>query len=265
MIPAETPEKMNRVVDALVDRGCRGILVSGGADARGIVPLTEFMGSMQYARKRGLTVLAHPGLIEEATALRLMDCGVSQVLLDVIGDARTIKEVYHLDRTPRDYLESMISCKKAGLDFAPHLVAGLHFGRMLGEYAALRMIRDAGARTLVIVVLTPTAGTGMRDLDPPGLDEIKSVFEHARAMDREIFLTLGCKKPPGAYKIEVERMAVDCGFDGIAFPGGPTISYCIGIGRIPVFMENCCSMSWTIQSAPAIENSRETSGGRKCE
>ena len=133
MIGAASPQAMRRVVDDLLKKGCRGILVSGGSDADGEVPLQPFAEAMGYAKRMGLKVLAHGGLIRRETAAVLKEAGVDQVLMDVIGDEATIREVCHLDRKPDDYLQSMLCCRDAGLNIAPHIVIGLHFGQIRGE------------------------------------------------------------------------------------------------------------------------------------
>jgi len=243
MIPAETPEKLRGAVDRLINCGCRGILVSGGADCRGEVPLGDFAEAIAYAHAKGLKVLVHSGLIRKETALRLKDCGVDQVLMDVIGHEQTIRNVYHLDRRPVDYLRSMIICREVGLDVAPHVVIGLHFGRIFGEFEALRIIREAEPGNLVMVVLRPTTGTGMCGASPPDLASVEEVFLAARVSNPDIFLIIGCAKPPGGYKCELEKMAIDCGFNGIAFPGDAAIGHAFRQGLNPVFTEQCCSLA----------------------
>ena len=243
MFPAETPEKMCGMVDRLIERGCRGILVSGGADCRGEVPLGDFTEAIGYARKKGLKVLVHSGILQKEMALRLKDCGVGQVLIDVIGHEQTIRDVYHQDRSPEDYLRSMMICRETGLDFAPHVVIGLHFGQILGEYKALKMIQEAQPKSLVLVILRPAAGTGMSTVSPPDLFEVEKVLVAARVWNPVIFLSLGCAKPPGEYKRQVEMLAIDCGFNGIAFPSDAAIEHACRRGLLPVFTEECCSMA----------------------
>ena len=243
MLPAETPEKLCDTVDRLIEKGCRGILVSGGADSQGIVPLDGFTRAIEYARKLGLKVLVHTGLLHRDTAMKLKDCGVNQVLIDIIGSGKTIRDVYHLDRQPDDYLLSMLTCREIGLDFAPHIVIGLHFGQILGEYEALRMIQEAQPETLVMVILRPTAETSMCGVSPPDLASVKEVLLAARVWNPDTFLNLGCVRPAGVYKRQVEKLAIDCGFNGIAFPSDEAIDYTCNRGLNFIFTEQCCSMA----------------------
>ena len=244
MLPVETPAKMCGIVDHLAERSCRGILVSGGADNQGEVALGGFIQAIGYAHKRGLKVLVHTGLLQKETALKLKDCGVDQVLMDVIGNKETIRNVYHLDRSPDDYLRSLMICREAGLDCAPHIVIGLHFGRILGEYEALKMIKEVQPESLILVVLRPTAGTGMSMVSPPHLSEVEELFLAARTWNPNIYLSLGCAKPFGEYRRQVEKLAINCGFNGIAFPGDEAIDYACQRGLHPVFTEECCSLAW---------------------
>jgi uncharacterized radical SAM superfamily protein len=242
MIGATCPEAMRRAVDRLLNKGCRGILVSGGGDSNGTVPLEPFVEAIGYAKQMGLKVLVHSGLIQRETAARLKEAGVDQVLMDVIGDENTIRQVCRLDRKPGDYLQSMLYCRDAGLNIAPHIVIGLHFGQIRGERRALEMIREADPETIVLVILTPARGTLMAGIQPPAMDEVARIIATARMLNPAKPITLGCACPPGNYKRRAERIAIDCGVNGIAYPDETTVDYAWSQGLKAVFSEECCSL-----------------------
>jgi len=171
-----------------------------------------------YAKQMGLKVLVHGGLIQRGTAARLKEAGVDQVLMDVIGDENTIREVCHLDRKPGDYLQSMLYCRDTGLNIAPHIVIGLHFGQIRGERRALEMIREAGPETIVLVILAPACGTSMAGIQPPAMDEAARIIATARILNPATPITLGCARPPGNYKRRAETIAIDCGVNGSPIP-----------------------------------------------
>ncbi len=252
MIPAVTPEAMNRQVEQLATGGCRGILVSGGADAAGEVPLLPYAGALKRARELGLRVLVHSGLISPLTAAALREAGVNQVLLDVIGDEDTIRDVYHLDRKPHHYLEAMLNCREAGLNIAPHLVIGLHYGTIRGELNALEMVRQAGPQALVLVILSPLSGTVMDGITPPPVEEVACLIGTGRLLNPDIPLTLGCARPAGVYKRAVEKLAVDCGVDAIAYPDESTVLYARRRGLAVCFSEECCSLAGLAAVATGI-------------
>lgn len=242
MMAAVTPEIMRQVVDNLVKKGTRGILVSGGANSKGEVPLLPFIEVMGYAKKMGLQVLVHGGLVQPETAAGLKEAGVDQVLMDVIGEERTIHEVYHLDRKPDDYLQSMLYCREAGLNIAPHVVIGLHYGEIWGEHQALEMISQVEPEAVVLVILTPTSGTAMAGVQPPTVAESAEIIARARVLNPTVPLSLGCARPPGEYKRQVEIKAVDAGVNGIAYPDEATIAYVLSKGLAAEFTEECCSL-----------------------
>ncbi|MCX5779796.1 MAG: radical SAM protein [Firmicutes bacterium] len=242
MIGTPTPVEMRRVVDQLLDQGCRGILVSGGANSIGEVPLLPFAESIAYASQMGLKVLVHSGLITRQTAANLKAAGVDQVLIDVIGDQNTIHQVYHLDRSPDDFLQSMLICREVDLNIAPHVVVGLHYGEIRGEGRALEMIQQADPEVVILVVLTPACGTAMAEVKPTPIAEVGQIIAAARLMNPSIPISLGCARPPGQYKRQLETLAVDCGVNGIAYPDEATVTYALDKGLQIMFSEDCCSL-----------------------
>ncbi len=242
MIAADNPQAMRMAVDRLLKNGCRGILVSGGGNADGEVPLQPFVEVMGYAKRMGLKVLVHGGLIRRETAAMLKEAGVDQVLMDVVGDEGTIREVCHLNRKPDDYLQSMLCCRDAGLNIAPHIVIGLHFGQIRGERRSLEMIRKADPETIVLVILTPAKGTSMAGIKPPAMDEATEIMATARILNPAAPITLGCARPPGQYKRRVEMNAIDCGVNGIAYPDEAAVAYARSKGLKTAFSEECCSL-----------------------
>jgi lipoyl synthase len=260
MLGATSLEAMRKIIDKLLENGCRGILVSGGSDARGEVPLRDFAEGLNYAKQEGLKVLVHGGLVRRETAVRLKEAGVDQVLLDVIGDERTIREVCRLDRKPEDYLQAMLYCREAGLSIAPHVVIGLDFCRIRGELRALEMIRRADPETIVLVIVTPARGTAMAGIFPPPAAKTAEIMAAARALHPVTPIALGCMRPPGLYKRQAEIMAIDLGVNGIAYPDEATVAYAESRGLEAVFSEECCCL---LGLPPVAQTeSRSRCGGR---
>lgn len=242
MIQVGSSTTMYNLIDHLAGKGCHGILVSGGANLRGEVPLAPFIDAIAYAHSKGLKVLAHTGLVNRSTAARLAEAGVDQVIFDIIGDAQTIKEVYHIDRQPRDYLDAMLACREEGLVLAPHLVIGLYYGQIAGELNALEMIKQAEVQVLVLVVLMPLAGTGMATVKPPEIEKVTRIIAAAREMNPRIPISLGCARPSGNYKRVLEKMAINCGVNSMAYPDEETLKYAAAKGLKLFFTESCCSL-----------------------
>ena len=138
-------------------------------------------------------------------------------MLDIIGERATLQDVYHLDLTPADVERSLALLCEHPLPIVPHIVLGLHWGRLHGESDALEMIARHPVTALVLVVLAPLTGTPMGRSATP-LPDVTDFFAHARARLADTPVTLGCGRPMGALKAQLDRAAIDHGSDGIAYP-----------------------------------------------
>jgi uncharacterized radical SAM superfamily protein len=226
-------------------RGARGILVSGGSDRRGRVPLLRHVPDLARIRRElGLLVRVHPGLPDEETAAALGEVGVDGAMLDVIGADATIREVYHLDVGVGEYALVLDRLDAHGVPLVPHIILGLHHGRMLGEWAALDLVARHRPKLVVLVVLMPLTGTAMQGVTPPSVEEIGAFFETARAAMPDTPITLGCARPLGRVKAAIDRRAVDAGLDGIAYPAEGIVAYARSRGLAPRFHDACCGVDW---------------------
>jgi hypothetical protein len=229
----------------LAARGARGVLVSGGCDRHGRVPLLRHLPDLSRARRElGFTIRVHPGLPDEETVAGLAEVGIDGAMVDIIGDDATIREVYHLDTTTAEYEATLERLERHGVPAAPHIILGLHFGRMRGEWKALEMIARHARRILVLVILTPLSGTPMVGVTPPPVAEIADFFTLARQRLPETPVMLGCARPLGKVKIEIDRAAVDAGLNGIAYPAEGVITYARERGFTPKFVDACCGVQW---------------------
>jgi len=82
----------------------------------------------------------------------------------------------------------------------------------------------------------------MQDVVPPSIDDVEKVFSRARDIITDSQIILGCARPMGEYKVKVDRLAVDYGFDGIAFPSDGTVSYARENDFKTLFTETCCGV-----------------------
>jgi uncharacterized radical SAM superfamily protein len=227
----------------LAARGARGVLVSGGCDLQGRVPLLEHVPDLARARRElGLVIRVHPGLPDEATCEGLAEIGIDGAMVDIIGHRDTVRDVYHLDATPGDYDAALSRLERHGVPTVPHIILGLHFGRMLGERTALEIVARHRPKLLVLVILMPLTGTGMARVTPPSLAEIGGFFAAARLAMPETPVMLGCARPLGALKADIDRLAVDAGLNGIAYPADGVVAHARDRGLEPLFVDACCGV-----------------------
>ncbi len=115
---------------------------------------------------------------------------------------------------------------------------------MHGELAALEMIKKYPPKTMVLVVLMPLQGTGMVVEKLPSLDEIGSFFELSRKSLPQTPIILGCARPMGPMKVEIDKMAIDAGLNGLAYPADGMVEYAQQQGVKPNFINACCGVAW---------------------
>ncbi len=242
MIPLDHQEGLFKMCKTLAAKGTKSVLISGGSKRDGKVPFLKHIQDITRIKQElGLKVIVHTGLVDEEMASGLKNAGVDGVALDIIGSDETIKKVYHLDLTIEDYDESLKILTDYGLSIRPHIILGLHYGQMLGEYTALDMIKKYGVHALILVILTPLHDTPMQGVDPPPTDEVELFFQKSRIAMPESSILVGCARPVGEYKKIVDRAAVEAGLNGIAYPAEGIIELSESMGLNPTFYEDSCS------------------------
>jgi hypothetical protein len=115
---------------------------------------------------------------------------------------------------------------------------------MLGEDRALEMILRHPPKLLALVVLMSISKTAMANVTPPSLEEIGAFFQKARKGLPSTPVMLGCARPMGKMKVEIDRLAVDAGLNGIAFPAHGIVEYARAAGLHPQFVNACCGVAW---------------------
>jgi uncharacterized radical SAM superfamily protein len=242
MIPANDPETFSQTVERLRSLGALGILVSGGANRNGEVPLEKFIHRLKEVKEKdpSFKIIVHTGLIKREVALGLREAGVDQILIDVIGDDDTIREIYHLNKKVEDYEETLLMLKEMGHRLAPHIIIGHHFGQVRGEWKALEIVSRVGVETIVLVILKPLASNHSFKIPSP--EVTSKIMAITRILNPNTPIRMGCIRPAHPSKPDMEKGAIDSGVNTIAYPLQRTIEYAQEIGLQPRFIEMCCSL-----------------------
>jgi len=244
MIPAVKPEILDRKVRQLVvAEGLQGFLLSGGSNRRNEIRYERFYPVIEGLKRDfpHLRVAIHTALTDAAGARRMEAAGVDTAMLDVIGAEETIREVYHLDRPVDDFEATLEAICATSMQVSPHIVIGLHYGRILGEENALDIIARHPTQALVLVVIMPfyaKPGT----FATPSTADVGRVFLAARDRLPDRLVLLGCARPPGMHKRVTDAYAVMAGLDGIAFPADGAVAVANAIGRPFHQAHACCSI-----------------------
>jgi len=246
MYPATTPEKLFESCSQLKRDGALGCLISGGCLPDGSVPIEKFVDVLgRVKRELGLTVFVHTGVNDFDTAEKLRNAGVDAALIDIIGSDETIKEIYNLNVMVDDYQKSLKALHGTGIVFVPHIIVGLHYGKLKGEPHALEMISRYKPSALVIIAFMPIHGTEMEDAEPPKPIDIARVIIAARLMFPQTPLVLGCMRPKGRHRVETDILAIKAGVNAIAFPTEDGIKFAKNQGYEISFSSFCCSQVYS--------------------
>jgi uncharacterized radical SAM superfamily protein len=253
MIPATNPAMLDQKVrDLILLQDLRGFLLSGGSNRRNEINYERFYPVIEGLKRDFpfLRIAIHTALTDQRGAKLMASAGVDTAMMDVIGAEETIRQVYHLDRPVGDFEATLEALSATSMEIVPHIVIGLHYGRILGEYEALDIVARHDVQALVLVVVMPfyaAQGTFMT----PETPEIGRLFLEARRRLADRQVLLGCARPPGMHKRETDSYAVMAGLDGIAFPADGVVAVAKAIGRPYVQEHACCSIKIGARSAGA--------------
>jgi uncharacterized radical SAM superfamily protein len=244
MIKVSDPEALVKKGHRLKRAGACGILLSGGSDPQGRLPWDRFFDAIGKIRdETRLFLSAHVGFPDRETCRRLKAAGVKQALIDVMGDAETATRIYHLDGVQR-VVDAVESISESGLQFVPHIVAGLYYGNMRAEYRALEIISQYRPSAVVIVVLTPLKGTAMAGLSPPSPLEVGRLVARARLLMPGTPISLGCERPRNRQGLFMERLAIRAGANRMAVWSAEAVEEAESLGLKPRFQLTCCSVDF---------------------
>ncbi|OYT52199.1 MAG: radical SAM protein [Desulfurococcales archaeon ex4484_217_2] len=163
MEPAPTPKKLYDTVRYLVKRGAKGVLISGGFDLQGKLPIEPFLPTIKdIKRDFDIVVSIHQGLVDKDLALKLREAEI----LEEFGP-------YFI---------------------APHIPLGFNYGRILHEYKVIDILTDFDPYILVFLVFIPTKGTRMSDSPIPDPKDVIKIISYARRKFKKT-LALGCMRP----------------------------------------------------------------------
>jgi len=245
MIPARTPDELWRVANEQIARGARGMLLTGGSNRRNEVEYDAFYSTVRRIKDEfpDFRIALHTALTDGDGARCMEQAGVDAAMMDVIGAQDTITQVYHLKRGVEDFERTLEALVATRLKVVPHIVLGLHYGRLLGEWNALEIVRRHRPAALVLVAAMPFYAPASRPFAAVDAHQAGRFFLDARDALPDLPLLLGCARPPGRIKTQIDAYAVMAGFDGIAHPADGMVELAARLGREVRISSSCCSIA----------------------
>ncbi|ANB01217.1 radical SAM protein [Ectothiorhodospira sp. BSL-9] len=258
MIPARDPETLWRVVNGIVEQGGEGMLLTGGSNHRNEVEYGPFYDTIRRIKDSfpGFRIALHTALVDDDAARCMEQAGIDAAMMDVIGAQETITQVYHLKRSVADFEATLEALVNTRMKVVPHIVMGLHYGRFLGEWEALNMIQRHRPDAVVLVVVMPFYAPDSKPFATPQAVDVGHFFRDARQALPDLPLLLGCARPAGQVKGEMDAYAVMAGIDGLAHPADGVVELAARLGRQVRVIPSCCSMA-VGEEVMALDGGRE--------
>jgi len=248
------PDAMEYFISGKMESGgLNGILISGGFDNNGKLPLRKYLNSIKKIKNKHhtLKIYAHIGFADFDEAREIRESGIDCVLVNVISSKNVINSVYNLpSAVPEDYYRTLKNLKENENRIAPHIIIGLDFGKIESEYEAVKQVAKIGADSLVFVVVKKLTreinfsdtGGYYSNNNAINANDIVSLISFARNLMPDTPITFGCAKPMINKRGQLEIDLLNVGIDVIAFPSNESINYVI-LNKIPYrFKETCCAM-----------------------
>ena len=244
MLDGSSPEKLLEICYGLENTEATGCLLSGGLDENAAIPFENFLGAIAEIKKKTHLVLnIHTGLLSRSTAQKLGKIGVDIASIDVVGDKRTIREVYGLNKTPEDYFHTLKILSNSGIPYiAPHVCVGIHYGIIVGELKALEMARQINPDEIVIIGLIPTRETLMENVPAPSPEIFARIVSIARLMFPKNPLSVGCMRPAGRARSEIDIQVIKSGADRIVLPTRSALREVTALNLKIKRIETCCTV-----------------------
>lgn len=244
MHAAPTPDELVDAGLRLAGRGATGLLLSGGSDQAGRLPWAAMLPAVaRLSAKTDLILTAHVGRIDTATAKALKAAGVRQALVDVVGDAATARQVLHLPDGLAAQEETLDALGQAGLEVIPHVILGLHGGQWRGERAALARVARLDPAMVVFVVFMPLKHTPLAQATPLPVLEVAEFLARARLELPQPRHHLGCARPRGAYRAQLDALAVAAGVNTLAIASDGALEAARALGVPVTHRDTCCSLA----------------------
>ncbi|MBO3803657.1 MAG: radical SAM protein [Candidatus Brockarchaeota archaeon] len=220
-------------------KGAKSCLVTGGCNRDGEVPLVEHLGTLRTLSRR-YKLVVHTGLIREES-VKAISPFVHVASFNLLCDDDTIREVYGLEKSVDDYVESYRALRRH-VRVVPHVTIGLKKGKVAGERKAIEVLDSLGADAVVFNILIPTPGTPYASLEPPSLSEVAGILKEAKEKLRKTSIFLGCMRPKGEYRKRIDLIAVQLGIDRIVVPSRNAVRFAEENGFKVARREECCAI-----------------------
>ncbi|WP_042276918.1 radical SAM protein [Faecalimicrobium dakarense] len=222
----------------LKGKNVSSFLLSGGCSFEGDVPINNHIETLKKLKEEGYKLNAHLGLMDKESIENVCKY-LDVVSFDLVFDKDTIREVYKIDKDKKDYINAYEIIKE-NAEVSPHICIGLKGGIVKGEYEIINYLAKNPPKKLTFIVLIPTKNTEYENVSPPNLDKVCDVLCEARIQMPNTQINLGCMRPRGIYRKELDSLALMCGVNKIVLPSREAKNKAIKLNMTILEGKECC-------------------------
>ena len=234
MMSVSSPDELLKIAEEAFHFGTKGILISGGSDKNGKVPLRHYIPTVEKILNLGLKVNIHPGLLTEEDLPLFSNLEKLYLSIDVHQDPEVIRKIFHLSDSS-DYVKALDVALSTKCKVVPHLTVGLSEKDFI---KSAKLVKERGIRDIVLLGLVPTEGTEFEHCNTTE-DEIVEAVKTLVGMDFNV--ALGCMRDRRMRNLE--RRCIEAGIRKIANLSQETELWAKAEGY-EVLRENlCCCFS----------------------
>jgi uncharacterized radical SAM superfamily protein len=255
------PEKFLETCRQLADNGIVGFLLSGGCNKNGeMLNLKKLLPAIKQVKKEtNLIIKLHTGFVDKALAENIVSAGVDIASVEVVGSDETIKEIFDFNATTKSYMSTLQNLESAGMPYiVPHICIGLHYGKLNGEFNALKIIKEfCNPSLLVMIIFRPTKGTVLENWKIPYPDDISVVVKKVKEMFPDKDISLGCIRPRLEQRKEIELAALQAGVNRMEIPSKNTLKFAVKMGYTIRTVYACCALPEALEDLavkPSLKN-----------
>jgi len=241
MTPVRKPRELYDLANRVWERGGRGLLVSGGFDKYGKLPIRPYLSVIRDIKKDfDLIISIHPGFLEREVIVKLKECKVDIIDYSFAFNPLLLKYM-RLNLKPEDVVKHFREWLRVGFEHVvPHILLGLRGYISRWDYEALRALLQFNPHLIVLLVFIPTKGTPLESLRPPLVKDILDYVNYANKTLQCSEISLGCMRPV-EYKDSLDELLISSKLvNRVANPHKRLIEK---YGLLKV--ETCCSVPYS--------------------
>ncbi len=215
------------------------VLISGGSSKTGSVPLLAYLDTILNLPEH-LKINLHPGFqpVEPLLPLKTRKPVIS---FDLPANDEVIKNVFKLPYKAIDYQNLFISYTEH-FTTVPHICIGLNRIANPGEENTIDFLASQSVKQTVFIIFRPTPGTELANASPPEPARVIELIRYAKKrLSGE--LLLGCMRPAGTYRCDIDILAWLHGIIKIVQPHHKLLNILKKNGIRIEERQNCCGLN----------------------